>query len=261
MTEFAPFYAQVFGIGLLWVTVHCFGMCGPIMASITAATGVHQSPDPTTRLWRAFKGVIAYQSGRGLVYMALGASAGLAGSAARGLIRDLTQTAGLVVAAVILAIGLIKLFSLRPPRALAGLRSRWSKRSARFTSKVLRILRHNGPRSGAAAMVLFGLALGFLPCMLMFWVLGIAATTQSAFHGAALMLLLVAMTTPVLVLAACGSSLPGIFRRLRSDRVIGGAMVLSGVWLMLIAFAANGWIDHVHIPFEFRDEPLVIMLW
>ena len=110
-------------------------------------------------------------------------------------------------------------------------------------------------------MAAFGFVLGFLPCVLMFWVLGIAASTASIAHGAAVMVLLVVMTTPVLLAAALGSSLPGVFRRFRSDRVIGAAMLVSGVWLALIAAAANGWIGHVHIPFEIGGRELVIMLW
>lgn len=252
MQEMAPFYTQVLGIGLLWVTVHCFGMCGPIMASLTAAMGAHRAPTPAARIRRATLGVFAYQGGRALIYAALGAAAGFAGAAAQGAIRELTQTAGLVAAAVIILIGLSKLF----PRRRGA--SFWSLKGAKATGELLRAARRLGPRSGPGAMFIFGLVLGFLPCMLMFWVLGISASTASPFHGAMMMLLLVAMTTPMLVLAASGSSLPGFFRHLRSEKVIGGAMLLSGVWLGLIAVAANGWIDHVH--FKLGKE-LVIMLW
>ena len=256
MQEFAPFYAQVFGIGLLWVTVHCIGMCGPIMASLTAGMGVHRAPTPRARVWRATLGVLAYQGGRGVVYVALGASAGLAGSAAQGVIRDLTQTAGLVVAVLIILAGISKLL---PWQSLLG--ETFALKGAQFTGKLLRKARRIGPRSGPVAMAIFGFVLGFLPCMLMFWVLGVAASSASAFHGAMLMLMLVVMTTPMLILSACGSSLPGFLRHLNSDRVIGGAMLLSGVWLGLIAMAANGWIDHVHFIFEVFGQKLTIMLW
>lgn len=248
----APFYTQVLGIGLLWVTVHCFGMCGPIMASLTAAMGVHRAPTPGARIGRATLGVFAYQGGRALIYATLGAVAGFAGAAAQGAIRELTQTAGLVAAAVIILIGLSKLM----PRQKGV--SFWSMKGAKATGRLLRAARRIGPRSGPGAMFFFGMVLGFLPCMLMFWVLGISASTASPFHGAMLMLLLVAMTTPMLVLAASGSSLPGFFRHLRSEKVIGGAMLMSGIWLGLIAVAANGWIDHVHIKL---GSELVIMLW
>ena len=110
-------------------------------------------------------------------------------------------------------------------------------------------------------MVGFGLLLGFLPCMLTFWVLGIAASTASIVHGALVMVLLLAMTTPVLAVAAMGSSLPGWLGGLGSEKVLGGAMIFSGIWLGLIAMAANGWIDHAHWPVVIGDWELTIMLW
>ena len=257
MEEMAPFYAQVIGIGMIWVTVHCIGMCGPIMASLTAATGVHRAPTAAKRLQRALGGVLAYQGGRALVYAALGAAAGGVGAGAQAAIQELAQTAGLVVAVLIFGVGVWKLLPLATP-ATGTSGATWS---ARWTGWAMRRLSRRLPTSGPARMVAFGFVLGFLPCVLMFWVLGIAASTSSVAHGAAVMVLLVVMTTPVLVAAALGSSLPGIFRKLRSDRVIGVAMVISGLWLGLIAAAANGWIGHVHIPLEIGAQEFVIMLW
>ena len=250
-----PYYTQVIGIGLLWVTIHCVGMCGPIIASLTAGMGLDRQASAGARTWRATRGVLAYQTGRALVYAALGAAAGLAGAAAQTAIEDVAKIAGLAVAVMILAVGFWKLL---PARSGSG---EGPGVAARFTSTVLRRLNRLLPSSGPMRMMSFGVVLGFLPCVLMFWVLGIAASTASVFHGAAIMLLLVAMTTPVLILAACGTSLPGIFAKLRSDRVIAGAMLVSGSWLALIAAAANGWIEHVHIPLQLFGDDFVIMLW
>lgn len=257
MEEMTPYYAQVVGIGVIWVTVHCIGMCGPIMASLTAATGVDRAESARGRLWRALKAVLSYQGGRAVVYAALGAAAGAVGAGAQALIEDVAKTAGLVVAGAILAAGVWKLL---PLGALTSDQTKtpWA---AKWTGWALRRIGRRLPSSGPGRMAAFGFVLGFLPCVLMFWVLGIAASTASVVHGAAIMVLLVAMTTPVLVAAACGSSLPGVFRHLRSDRVIGGAMLVSGLWLALIAAAANGWIGHLHIPFEIRGRELVVMLW
>lgn len=253
----APFYAQVIGIGVLWVTVHCIGMCGPIMASLTAGMGVHRAATPLERVGRAAAAVLSYQGGRGLVYAGLGAAAGLTGAAAQVVIEDVARTAGLAVGAVILGVGVWKLLPWRMASGEEGgatLSARWNRWAL---GKMGRIL----PSSGAARMAGFGVVLGLLPCVLMFWILGIAASTASPFHGAMVMLLLVAMTTPVLLLAALGTSVAGALKRLRSDLVIGGAMTVSGTWLTLIAAAANGWIEHVHIPFELWGRELVIMLW
>ncbi len=250
-----PYYTQVVGIGLLWVTVHCVGMCGPILASLTAGMGVGRASTVRGRVWRATLAVVSYQSGRGLVYAGLGAAAGLAGAAAQQVIEEIAQVAGVVVAAAILAVAIWKLLPVGPiGDAGEGWASRWTGWALRRVGRYL-------PSSGMARMAAFGFVLGFLPCVLMFWVLGIAASTASLVHGALIMVLLVAMTTPVLILAACGTSLPGFFRHLRSDRVIAGAMLVSGLWLAMIAAAANGWIDHLHIPFELGGHELTFMLW
>ncbi len=256
MQEMTPFYAQVLGIGLIWITVHCIGMCGPIMASLTAGMGVHRAPTPGRRTRKAAAAVLSYQGGRGLVYAGLGASAGLAGAAAQTVIEDVARTAGLGIAVVIFGVGVWKCLPLR--QATVGDDVGWS---ARWTSWALKKASRMLPKSGVSRMAAFGVVLGFLPCVLMFWVLGIAASTASPLHGALIMVMLVAMTTPVLLFAALGSSLPGFFKKIRSERVIGGAMLVSGSWLGLIAAAANGWIEHVHIPFEIWGRELVVMLW
>lgn len=256
MEQVAPLYAQVIGIGLLWVSVHCVGMCGPIVASLATATGVHRARTPRARIWRATKAIVCYQSGRALVYAGLGATAGLLGSAAQGLIEGVAQTAGLVVAAAIIAAGIYKIAPVAPLGSTSG-----AGRASKWTGWALRRLGRALPSSGAMRMAAFGFALGFMPCVLMFWILGIAASTASLFHGAMVMLLLVAMTTPVLVVAACGASLPGALSRLGSPRVLGVAMLISGLWVGLISAAANGWVAHLHLPLEIGGQELVIMLW
>ena len=38
-------------------------------------------------------------------------------------------------------------------------------------------------------------------------------------------------------------------------------MMVSGVWLGLIAAAANGWVDHLHVPFRLFGELYTVMLF
>lgn len=274
MDTYAPFYAQLFGVGLLWVTVHCSGMCGPIIAGLTTST---QDPTLTgrARLWRAARGVFAYQGGRAVTYVLLGATAGLAGAAIEAWVRGMTRIAGLLVAIALLGAGIWRLPPVgrlvaryRAARAAdsgdthSGAASGNTTAYASIVRRLMRLLHTVAPSGHVARMASFGLVLGLLPCMLMFWVLGIAASTASPLHGALLMLGLVAMTTPVLLAAGCSTTLGrgGRLRKLGTWAVPAG-IILSGVWLGLISMAANGWIGHVHIPFEFRGEGLVIMLW
>lgn len=257
--QVAPFYAQVLGVGVIWVSLHCAGMCGPILASLTATTGAWSEPTPTRRVMKASAGVLSYQGGRALTYAAMGAGAGALGAMAQGWVRGMTQTAGLVVAAVLVAAGLWKLLPAR--YRSAGVGGRLGAKVAALSGGLLQRAMRLAPKNPWLKMGVMGLMMGLLPCMLMFWVLSIAAATASPWHGAGVMVLLVAMTTPVLMAAASGSSLLGGRLRAASTWLVAAGLILSGVWMGLIGAAANGWIDHVYLAFELFGEAWTMMLW
>jgi len=74
-----PLYAQLLGLGILMISVHCAGMCGPIVLSLRF--GVQRD-------WRRGRAALAlgqlaaYQGGRAVVYGLLGAGVGALGSLA-----------------------------------------------------------------------------------------------------------------------------------------------------------------------------------
>lgn len=255
-----PLYAQLFSVGLLWTSVHCAGMCGPILVGLTASRGI-EDPSPRTRLRRAATGVFAYQGGRAGMYMLLGAAAGLAGAAVEGWIQGVTRVAGLGLAIVLLGAGLWAM-----PRApWAATRARLDARSGastgRWIGQLLRRLDPWLPRRGAGRMAVVGFALGLLPCMLTFWALGLAASSADPLHGALLMLGLVALTTPVLTLAGCSTVLGDRGRVRASAAFVPLALLLSGTWVGLVSAAANGWIPHLSFPLQVLGRDLTLMLW
>ena len=94
-----------------------------------------------------------------------------------------------------------------------------------------------------------GTLMSFLPCMLTAWVLGLALVSGSAIQGALLMILLVVMTTPALLPFAL---MPAGLPRWKwiSHPAVGISMwYCSGIWMGLIALAANGVISHVSLAF------------
>jgi sulfite exporter TauE/SafE len=97
--------------------------------------------------------------------------------------------------------------------------------------------------------------------MLMFWVLGLAASTGGALTGAAVMVGLVVMTTPVLLIAGTSPLLARGKMRQWGDTVAALALLISGVWLGLVGAAANGWIDHLHFMFAIGEQSFKMMLW
>src|SRR5690554_2035980 len=269
-------YAQLVGVGFLWVTVHCSGMCGPIVAGLV----VHIHPrNPLTSPWRqrvsVLKYVLAYQSGRGLMYALLGMVAGLLGAQVEARVQSITAIASLLVAAGLLLVGVLRL------PAMSRLRAKWrvqrkAKRSAesdanraaaalplsaRFVTGLMRRLPNSPRLKGPLRMFVNGFMLGLLPCMLMFWVLGLSASSASPLHGALLMLTLVGMTTPLLIAAGLSTTLVSPRLRRFGHHIVPFGMIFSGVWLGLIALAANGWIQHIHLPFTLAGEKLVFMLW
>jgi hypothetical protein len=256
-------YAQLFGIGLLWVTFHCAGMCGPLIAGLSS--GAPTGGSRRRQLARRAGGVLAYQAGRGLVYAALGAAAGWLGSTLESSVHAVTRIAGLVVALALVGAGLYKLVAqLRRGEATATAASSNAATSGGIGAKLgaaVRRIGRLGPRNHYGRMALFGVVLGLLPCMLMFWALGLSASSASPLHGAGLMLGLVALTTPVLLSAGCASMLGTPLLRRIGAYAVPVAMILSGAWLAMISAAANGWIEHLHLPFTAFGEKLVIMLW
>ena len=245
------YYAQVLSIGLVWVFFHCGGMCGPILAGVTSDV---RGDNQRQAILRRGGRVLSYQTGRAATYAVIGAIAGSLGSAFEATLRSFTNAAGLVLAVVLLLVGISRL----PMWAHRFPASRLASASGSLLGRAMMMVGRRGPRSGFFRYAMLGVMMGLLPCMLMFWVLSIATSTASPIHGAGVMVLLVLMTTPTLLVAGTAAALG---RRWSSEWVGPVAMMVSGVWMGLIAAAANGWIEHIHIQFKLFGEKYVLMLF
>lgn len=253
MTPLHPAYAHVLSLGILWTSVHCASMCGPLLCGLRIG-GAH--PSQRTSAVQGLRGVLLYQLGRSLTYAWLGGLAGLIGA---GLGRIFTTAGGTLA----LLFGAALIFSaLRSRQQLVqlGTRPRTNLATQALTaarSLFLPLLTSAHPLRELTLGALFG----FLPCMIPAWALGQAALTGSPFHGAVIMLLLVLLTTPVLLvttqLPRLGLALPG---RVRSGitRIL---PVISGVWLMLIGGAGLGLWSHQHIGIALLGRPFMMMLF
>lgn len=243
-------YAQLLSLGLLWMTVHCAGMCGPLVIGFDVS-GAARGRSTV----RGAGQVIVYQLGRATTLVTLGALAGLAG---RGLGAAL-EPAGAVMAlafGVIVLVGLvIKLIPKRP--APVRVRTRLEERAEQPGSRLGGVLARLQPlrlTETAGGTWLLGAAMGLLPCMIVFWVLGLAATTGSVFDGAMLMLLLVAMTTPMLLGVTL---LPRLVPRRGLAVLPRVLMGVSAVWLVMVGLAGLGLAPHVHVA----AGDFTMMLW
>lgn len=251
-----PQFAQLVGVGILWINLHCSGMCGPLVIGLDIGGHLDGGgPDAggrARRLGRALRYAALFQTGRATTAGLLGGLAGACGRGLQHVMLPVTQASGLLLATVCLAAGLL---------TLAGV-SRWQPERSPWAGRVLAALvRRAGRVPGARQRFLLGLAMGLLPCMVTFWALGLAASTQSVLQGAALMVLLVAMTSGVV----CGfAAAPAVLRARQprlAARLPGALLLASSLWLGLVAAAANGWIAHRHVTLALRDEVISVMLW
>lgn len=251
-----PYMLQLIGVGVVWVSFHCIGMCGPIVAGLNAA---NCDPSEQSNWIRAGTlNILTYQLGRAVTYAGLGAAAGFLGESLDAAIAGVGHVVALVAGILLLLAGLARIAGVRlsfsdrasGPDTVGGSLGRAARRLTRFV----------GGR-GRLRFAVFGAVMGFLPCMLMFWVLGLAASTGSALGGVGVMLGLVVLTTPVLIFAGNAPLAAGSAVQRYGETIASAALAVSGVWLLLIGAAANGWIEHLAYSVETQWGPLKIMFW
>jgi len=236
MADATPLYLQLLGPGTVWIMVHCGGMCGPIVAGLRLGEGGWR---------RAIAQLGMYQAGRAVPLAVAGALAGLAGAAMADLLADWGPWLTIAIAAAMLVAVVVRLGWLPwlRPRADGG----------SFAARLLHPVAGFAGRHRLLGAFVLGMALSLLPCGVVYWILSLSATSASALHGALLPVLLVAISTPPLALAASAGA--ATFGRLRArlSWVPSAALCLSAVWLAMHGLAALEYIPHVHIG--------KVMLW
>lgn len=254
MSEVGSAYVQLLSVGLVWISFHCAGMCGPLLIGLDVAGAA--------RGLRARDGalaVVVYQGGKALTYSLLGAAAGALGAGVRGLLESAGGGLALLGGATLLFVAGRRLSpAARGPRLvrIGSTARRGFLETATLRLSLALLDDGQGPMTRAFTL---GLGMGLLPCMIPLWVLGLAAVTGSPLAGAGLMLCLVAMTTPVLLLVTV---LPRAVGKRRREAAFVPPLLLSvsGVWLVLVGLASFGVVPHVHVPLPFGSG-LSLMLW
>ena len=206
-------------------SLHCAQMCGPIVVSYSLATidGVGSSQ----RRWTSLLGHLAYNSGRIVTYSLLGAVAGFAGQSVTwmGRLAGLGHTASLVAGVLMIVTGIAMLGWL-PSLASLG------QSSAALTSRFLRPLGELITSPKISRRLALGLALGFLPCALVYVALMKALATGSPLGGA-LDMLAFGMGTAASLLAIGILSTSFRFRLARRGTQLAAvAVILMGLGLL-----------------------------
>ncbi len=188
---------SLFMAGLVGSIGHCVGMCGPFVLGQTVAR-LEATSATEMREWHRLAGaaLVPYHLGRLTTYTALGAAA----AAVAGEVIDLTGlkwlSAILLAAAALLFIGyaLERLgvsLSRRSNRSSAA--TGWLSRQIAARARPL-FARPVGWRGYA-----LGIALGFIPCGLLYGALAAAAASGSALSGAFGMAAFALGTVPTLI--------------------------------------------------------------
>ncbi len=204
-------FSIVFALGLAG-SLHCLGMCGPIVLAYSVGL---RGPK--------FAAHAAYNAGRILTYMALGAVAGVAG---RG-IGLLGHLAGLASGARIFA-GTAMILAGVASLAHIG----WG---GGFRLPLAPLLASPAIRAKFG----LGLAMGFLPCGLIYAALLKALESGTAGGGALTMLAFGLGTAGALFATGAASSFAGARFRRWSNRIAAGSVVLFGAILLWRGLLGN----------------------
>ena len=171
-----------FVIGLFG-SVHCIGMCGPIVLALPSTSGSHLAVLFTR---------ILYNVGRVITYAFLGAVFGLFGS--RLDLIGLQQYVSIII-------GVIILLTVFTPAAyrnyLTGTRTYQS-----FNSLIKSAFTKLMSRNSNSSFLLFGIVNGFLPCGFVYVAIGGALSTDSIISGMLFMALFGLGTLPIMLAAS-----------------------------------------------------------
>ena len=211
MTPAALEFPAIFGLGVV-SGLHCVQMCGPIVLCYSL------------KLERrgALRAHFAYNGGRILTYMLLGALAGAAGGGLGLLGRMAGFAAGArIFAGACMVLAGVLMTGLLPKSGLVHIQS-----LGPFSRSVSRLL--IAPRGKFA----LGLALGFLPCGLVYAALLKALETASPVGGALTMLAFGGGTAVALLSIGFASSFAGLRLGPWSSRLAAASVMLFGAILL-----------------------------
>jgi len=222
-------FGVMFTLGLV-SSLHCVQMCGPIVLSYSVALeSLKKSVPGGSSVSPLLRNHLAYNAGRILTYSTLGAIAGIFGGTLGllGRLAGFGHILALVSGGLMIVVG-ISMLGIIPAGLLGSSLLRIPSLFLRRAGKLL-----SAP--GSSNRFLLGLALGLLPCGLIYAALLKAMATGSAFAGAATMLAFGLGTAGALLALGMFSSA----LRIRLNRW-GSQLAAVGVTLMGVLLVWRG---------------------
>ncbi len=218
----------MFALGLV-SSLHCVQMCGPIVLSYSVALESLQKSTPGKSAFLLLRNHLAYNAGRIFTYSALGAVAGVAGGTLGllGRLTGLTHILAIASGVMMIVVGISMLGLI--PASLLG--SKLLQIPSSFLRRIGKLL----SAAGARNRFLLGLALGFLPCGLIYAALLKAMSAGSPAGGAETMAAFGLGTAGALLAIGMFSSAI----RMRLNRW-GSQLAAAGVLLMGVLLVWRG---------------------
>jgi sulfite exporter TauE/SafE len=183
-------------------SLHCAGMCGPIVAFYSGGDGSHGA--------RRWLGHVAYHGGRGAAYATLGAVAGAIGAA----VDFAGAAAGVGRIAVVVAGAVMILWGVAMMLEAGGWEIPHAAMPKALQDRIAQLLRALRSKPPVARALLIGLATALMPCGWLYAFAVMAAGTGEVVGGALVMTAFWLGTVPVLLGIGVGvQALLGRFRR------------------------------------------------
>jgi sulfite exporter TauE/SafE len=221
-------------------SLHCVGMCGPILAGFSVAfrsQAVELTIDPALRSDKPRASIawdmVAYHAGRIWTYALLGLLAGLAGNYLRHGSQWLgVQKAGgevlsiaVIISGVVL-LGVIPRF-FKPKTACCESPEKTSEPSA--PRKFIDALKQD---RGMTPKLLLGAVMGLLPCGLVYAMLALAAALPNPFYSALGMAMFGLGTLPALTAVLLTANLIPARLRAHGTQLAGVVIIITGSWML-----------------------------
>jgi len=215
-------------------SLHCIGMCGPILAAFSQVfAGARPEHEARFALLGDF---VFYHAGRIWTYGLLGIVVGLAGHGLRasGAMAGLQRGTSLAFAVAIILSGLV-LGGIVPSPKLERVIGACGAGKLRGRSWFATLVR----TPGATARLLLGALLGLLPCGLVYTALVLASTLPSPAQAALGMIVFGLGTVPSLSAVLLLGRVVPVWLRVHGTRIVGLALVVIGCLMLARALVVT----------------------
>ena len=233
---FSPAFAGMLLVAGLAGSLHCLGMCGPILLAFSQAVRPARVGAPPAVEF------LAYHAGRIWTYALLGLIAGACGTRLRAgaALYGWQRPAGILAGVLVILAGLL-LLGFLPARRLEA----WLNGCGLARLRGAGWFATLAGSAGAGPRLLLGALMGFLPCGLVYAMLALAATLPTPAHAAAAMLVFGIGTVPSLTaVLLLGRSIAARVRRHGARLVAASLLVAGGVMLARALTSPAGHAGH-----------------